>query len=46
MPYFGAFWATFGLITLGATLYHRLSIAGVIFGWGMVYVLFEFELLF
>ncbi|KAF8608516.1 MFS general substrate transporter [Ceratobasidium sp. AG-I] len=36
MPYFGAFWATFGLITLGATLYHRLSIAGVIFGWGML----------
>ncbi|QRV93905.1 major facilitator superfamily transporter [Ceratobasidium sp. AG-Ba] len=36
MPYLGSFWATVGLITLGATLQHRLSIAGVIFGWGML----------
>ncbi|KAG9074645.1 hypothetical protein FS749_013774 [Ceratobasidium sp. UAMH 11750] len=36
MPYLGSFWATFGLITLGATLQHRLSIVGVIFGWGML----------
>ncbi|KAG8712014.1 hypothetical protein FRC08_015137 [Ceratobasidium sp. 394] len=36
MPYLGSFWATLGLITLGATLQHRLSIFGVIFGWGMI----------
>ncbi|KAG8695301.1 hypothetical protein FRC08_007910 [Ceratobasidium sp. 394] len=36
MPYLGSFWATFGLITLGATFQHRLSVVGVIFGWGML----------
>ncbi|CUA66783.1 putative transporter C794,04c [Schizosaccharomyces pombe 972h-] [Rhizoctonia solani] len=36
VPYVGAFWATVGLITIGASLGKLLSIAGVIFGWGML----------
>ncbi|KEP51333.1 MFS general substrate transporter [Rhizoctonia solani 123E] len=36
VPYVGSFWATVGLITIGASLGKLLSIAGVIFGWGML----------
>ncbi|KAF8678420.1 Major Facilitator Superfamily [Rhizoctonia solani] len=36
VPYIGSFWATAGLITVGASLGKLLSIAGVIFGWGML----------
>ncbi|CAE6445754.1 unnamed protein product [Rhizoctonia solani] len=36
VPYIGSFWATVGLITIGASLGKLLSIAGVIFGWGML----------
>ncbi|KAH7339667.1 MFS general substrate transporter [Rhizoctonia solani] len=36
VPYVGSFWATVGLVTIGASLGKLLSIAGVIFGWGMV----------